>query len=182
MHQDDQCISMLRQCPSVSSAVRRIAPLAIPPTAVDILLFFTRISQDQNFQTDRIPPLTDITVLLNELWAFWHSMNGVDLRNDESGSVDLLTSATIGSQLGIYDGVPQTTLKAGKLQTVRFPWLTDSEQQCRQLQEIRTCRTSKSRQPFWCNNLYSISFTLTPPTPVSSSSSSPVDRSQPLHR
>ena len=36
---------MLRQCPSVSSAVRRIAQLAAPPTVVDILLFFTRISQ-----------------------------------------------------------------------------------------------------------------------------------------
>ena len=43
--------------------------------------------RDQNFQTDRIPPLTDITVLLNELWAFWHSMNVVDLRNDESGAL-----------------------------------------------------------------------------------------------
>ena len=104
------------------------------------------------------------------------------LAYDESGSTDLLTSAMIGSQLGIYDGVPQTTLKAVKLQTVRFPGLTDSEQQCRQLQEIRKCRTSKSRQPFWCSNLSAISFTLTPPTPVSSSSSSPVDRSQPLHR
>ena len=114
-----------------------------------------RFLRDQNFQTNRIPPLTDITVLLNELWAFWHSMNGVDLRNDESGSADLLTSATIGSQLGIYDG----TLKAVKLQTVRFPWLTDTEQQRRQLQEIRTCRTSKSRQSFWCNNLSAISFT-----------------------
>ena len=109
-------------------------------------------------------------------------MNGVDLRNDESGSADLLTSATIGPQLRVYDGVPQTTLQAVKLQTVRFPWLTDSEQQCRQLQEIRTCRTSKSRQPFCCNNLSATSFTLTPPTPVSSSSSSPVDRSQPLYQ
>ena len=69
-----------------------------------------------------------------------------------------------------------------RLQTVRVPWLTDPEQQCRQLQEIRTYRTSKSRQPFWCNNLSAISFTLTPPTPVSSSSSSPVDHSQPLHQ
>ena len=109
-------------------------------------------------------------------------MNGMDLRNDETGSVDLLTSATIGSQLGAYDGVPQTTLKVVRLQTVRVPWLTDYEQQCRQLQEIRTCRTSKSRQPFWYNNLSAISFTLTPTTPVSSSSSSPVDRSQPLHQ
>ena len=124
--------------------------------------------RDQNFQTHRIPPPTYITVLLNELWAFWHSMNGVDLRNDESGSADFLTSAMIGSQLRVYDGVPQTTLKAVKLQTVRFPWLTDSEQQCRQLQEIRTCRTSKSLQPFWCNNLSATSFTLTPSTPVSS--------------
>ena len=70
--------------------------------------------RDQNFQTDRIPPLTDITVLLNELWAFWHSMNDVDLRNDKLGSADLLTSATIGSQLGVYDSVSQITLKAVK--------------------------------------------------------------------
>ena len=104
-------------------------------------------------------------------------MNGGDLRNDESGSADLLTS-----QLEVYDGISQTTLKAVMLQTVRFPWFTDSEQQCRELQEIRTCRTSRSRQPFWRNNLSAISFTLMPPTPVSSSSSSPIDRSQPLHR
>ena len=45
-----------------------------------------RFLRDQNFQTDRIP-LTYITVLLNELWAFWHSMNFVDLRNDESGAL-----------------------------------------------------------------------------------------------
>ena len=109
-------------------------------------------------------------------------MNGGNLRNDESGSADLLTSATIGSQLGVYDGVPQTTLKAVMLQAVRFPWLTNFEQQCRQLHEIRTCQTSRSRQPIWCNNLSAISFMLTPPTPVSSSSSSPVDHSQPLHR
>ena len=64
--------------------------------------------RDQNFQTDRIP-LTDITVLLSELWAFWPSMNVVDLRNDKSGSPDLLTSATNGSQLRVHDGVPQTT-------------------------------------------------------------------------
>ena len=137
--------------------------------------------RDQNFQTDRIP-LTDITVLLNELWAFWHSMNVVDLRNDESGSADLLTSATNGSQLRIYDGIPQTTRRTVKLQTVLLPWFADIEQQCRQLQEIRTCRTSESSQPFWCNSLPATSFTLTPPTPESSSSSSPVDRSQPLHR
>ena len=105
--------------------------------------------RDQNFETDRIPPLTDITVLLNALWAFRHSMNGGDLRNDESGSADLLTSATIRSQLEVYDGIPQTTLKAVILQTVRFPWFTDSEQKCRQLQEIRTCRTSRSRQSVW---------------------------------
>ena len=127
---------MLRQCPSVSSAVRRIAPLAAPPTVVDILLFFIRFLRDQNFQTDRIPPLTDITVLLNELWAFRHSMNIGDLRHDESGSADLLTSATIRSHLEVDDGVPQTTLRAVMLQTVRFPGSTDSEQQCRHLQEI----------------------------------------------
>ena len=112
-------------------------------------------------------------------------MNGGDLRNDESGSADLLTSATIRSQLEVYDGIPQTILKAVMLQTVRFPWFTDSEQQCRQLQEIRTCRTcrtSRSRQSVWCNNLSAISFMLTPPTPVSSSSSSPIYHSQPLHR
>ena len=38
-------VSMLRQGPSVSSAVRRITPIAIPPTVADIILFFTRISQ-----------------------------------------------------------------------------------------------------------------------------------------
>ena len=116
-------------------------------------------------QTDRLPPLTDITVLLNDLWAFWRSMNIVDLQNDESGSADLLTAATNGSQMRIYDGIPQTTLKTVKLQTVRLPWLADTEQQCRQLQEIRTCRTSELRQPFWCNNLSATSFTLTPQTP-----------------
>ena len=52
--------------------------------------------RDQNFQTDRIP-LTDITVFLNDKWVLWPRMNGVDLRNDKSGSADLLTSATDGS-------------------------------------------------------------------------------------
>ena len=69
-----------------------------------------------------------------------------------------------------------------KLQTVLLPLFADAEQQCRQLQEIRTCRTSESRQPLLCCSLSAISFTLAPPTPESSSSSSPVDRSQPLHR
>ena len=137
--------------------------------------------RDQNFQTDRIP-LTDITVLLNELWAFWPSMNVVDLRNDKSGSVDLLTSATNGSQPRKHDGVPQTTHQTVKLLTVLLPLFADTEQQCRQLQEIRTCRTSESRQPLLCCSLSATSFTLTPPTPESSSSSSPVDHSEPLHR
>ena len=73
--------------------------------------------RDQNFQTDRIP-LTYITVLLNDLWTLWPRMNGVDLRNNKSGSADLLTSATNGSQLRIYDGIPQTTHQTVKLQTV----------------------------------------------------------------
>ena len=64
--------------------------------------------RDQNFQTNRIP-LTDITVFLDELWAFWHSMNVVDLRNEKSGSADLLTSATNESQPRVHDGVPQPT-------------------------------------------------------------------------
>ena len=131
--------------------------------------------RDQNFQTDRIP-LTDITGFLNDKWALWPRMNGVDLRNDKSGSADLLTSATDGSQLRIYDGIPQTTHQTVKLQTVLLPLFADIEQQCRQLQEIRT---SESRQPLLCNSLSATSFTLTPPTPESSS---PVDRSQPLHR
>ena len=109
-------------------------------------------------------------------------MNGVDLRNDKSGSADLLTSATDGSQLRIYDSIPQTTHQTVKVQTVLLPLFADTEQQCRQLQEIRTCRTSESRQPLLCNSLSATSFTLMPPTPESSSSSSPVDCSQPLHR
>ena len=137
--------------------------------------------RDQNFQTDRIP-LADITVFLNDKWALCLGMNDVYLRNDKSGSADLLTLATDGLQLRIYDGIPQTTHQAVKLQTVILPLFPDIEQQCKQLQEIRTCRTSESRQPLLCNNLSATSFTLTPPTPESSSSSSPVDRSQPLHR
>ena len=108
--------------------------------------------RDQNFQADGIP-LTDITVFLNDVWALWPRMNGVDFRNDKSGSADLLTSATDGSQLRIYDGIPQTTHQTVKLQTVLFPLFTDIAQQCRQLQEIRTCRTSESRQPLLCNSL-----------------------------
>ena len=69
-----------------------------------------------------------------------------------------------------------------KPQTVLLPLPADAEQQCRQLQEIRTCRTSESRQPLLFCSLSAISFTLTPPTPEFSSSSSSVDRSQPLHR
>ena len=136
--------------------------------------------RDQNFQTDRIP-LTDITVFLEELWAFWPSMNVVDLRNDKTGNSDLLTSATNGSQPRVHDGVPQTTYQTVKPQTVLLPLPTDAEQQCSQLQEIRTCRTSESRQPLLCCSLSAISVKLTPPTPESSSSSSPVDHSQPLH-
>ena len=64
--------------------------------------------RDQNFQTDRIP-LTDITVLLYELWAVWPSMTVGNLRNDKSGSADLLTSAMNGSQPRIHDGIPRTT-------------------------------------------------------------------------
>ena len=137
--------------------------------------------RDQNFQTDRIP-LTDITVFLDELWAFWPSMNVVDLRNEKSGSADLLTSATNGSQPRVHDGVPQPTYQTVKPQTVLLTLPADAEQQCRQLQEIRTCRTSESRQPLLRCSLSAISFALTSPTPESSSSSSPVDRSQPLHR
>ena len=44
------------------------------------------------------------------------------------------------------------------------------------------CQTSESRQPLLCNNVSVTSFTLTPPTPESSSSSSPADRYQPLNR
>ena len=109
-------------------------------------------------------------------------MNVVDLRNEKSGSADLLTSATNGSQPRVHDGVPQATYKTVKLQTVLLPLFADVEQQCRQLQKIRTCRTSESGQPLLCCSLSAISFTLTPPTPESSSSSYPVDRSQPLHR
>ena len=137
--------------------------------------------RDQKFQTDRIP-LTDITVFLNDKWALWPRMNGVDLRNDKSGSADLLTSATDGSLLRIYDGIPLTTTQTVKLQTVLLSLFADIEQQCRQLQEIRTCQTSESRQPLLCNSLSATSFTLTSPTRESSSSSSPVDCSQPLHR
>ena len=137
--------------------------------------------RDQNFQTDRIP-LTDTTVLLYELWASWPSMNVVNLQNDKSGSADLLTSATNGSQPRIHDGIPRTTHQTVTLQTVLPPLFADAEQQCTQLQEIRTWRTSESRQPLLCCSLSAISFTLTLPTPESSSSSSPVDRSQPLHR
>ena len=98
--------------------------------------------RDQNFQTDRIP-LTDITVLVYELWASWPSMNVVNLRNDKSGSADLLTSATNGSQPRIHDGIPRTTHQTVTLQTVLLPLFADTEQQCRQLHEIRTCRTSR---------------------------------------
>ena len=140
-----------------------------------------RILRDQTFRTDRIP-LTDITVLLYELWSSWPSMNVVHLRNDKSGSADLLTSATKGSQPRIHDGIPRTTHQTVTLQTVLLPLFPDIEQQYKQLQDIQTCQTSQSRQPLWCNNLSTTYFTLTPPTPESSSSSSPVDHSQPLHR
>ena len=109
-------------------------------------------------------------------------MNSVDLRNDKSGSADLLTSAMDWSQVRIYDGIPQTTHQTVKLQTVLLPLFADVEQQCRQLQEMRTCRTSESCQPLLYNSLSATSFTLMPPTRESSSSSSSVDRFQPLHR
>ena len=95
--------------------------------------------RDQNFQTDRIP-LTDITVFLDELWAFWPSMNVVDLRNERSGSADLLTSATNESQPRVHDNTPQPTYQTVKPQTVLLPSFFP------QLHEIRTCRTSESRR------------------------------------
>ena len=109
-------------------------------------------------------------------------MNYMHLRNDKSGSADLLTSATKGSQPRIHDGIPRKTHQTVTLQTVILPLFPEIEQQCKQLQDIQTSRTLQSRPPLWCNNLSATSFTLTPPTPESSSSSSPVDRSQPLHR
>ena len=166
---------------SLRRPVTPIVSLAVLPTDDDIFFLFHGFLRDQNFQTDRIP-LTDITVFLNDKWALWPKMNSVDLRNDKSGSADLLTSATDGSQLRIYDGIPQTTHQTVKLQTVLLPLFADIEQQCRQLQEIWMCRTAESRQPLLYNNLSATSFTLMPPTRESSSSSSPVDRSQPLHR
>ena len=138
------CIKMIGASVCYVSVLLFLQELVRSRRSLSLLLLLTfscslhGYLRDQNFQTDRIPPLTDIAVLLIELWAFWYSMNVVDLRNDESGSADLLTSATIGSQLRVYDGIPQTTLKTVKLQTVRLPWLTDTEQQCRQIQEIRT--------------------------------------------
>ena len=140
-----------------------------------------RILRDQTFQTDRIP-LTDITALLCKLWISWPSMSVGSLRNDKSGSADLLTSAMNGSQPRIHDGIPETTDQTVTLQTILPPLFEDTEQQCRQLQEIRMCRTSESRQPRLSTNLSTTSFTLIPPIPESSSSLSPVDRSQPLHR
>ena len=106
----------------------------------------------------------------------------MDLRNEISWSADLLTSATNEPQPRVHDGAPQPTYQTVKPQTVLLPLPADAEQQCRQLHEIRTCRTSESRQPLLCGSLSAISFTLTPPTLESMSSSSPVDRSQPLHR
>ena len=139
--------------------------------------------RDQEFQTDRIP-LTDITVFLIEIWAFRPSMNVADLRDEGSGSADLLASAMRESQPGVDDCVPQPTYQTVKPETVLLPLTTDAEQQCRQLQEIRTCRTSESRQPLLLCSLSAISSTHTPPwnTPEFSSFSSSVDRFQPLRR
>ena len=88
-----------------------------------------RILRDQTFQTD-------ITALLYELWTSWPSMNVGNLRNDKSGSTDLLTSARNGSQPRIHDGIPGTTDQTVTLQIVLPPLFEDIEQQCRQLQEI----------------------------------------------
>ena len=90
------------------------------------------ILRDQTFQTDRIP-LTDITVILYELWASGPNMNVVHLRNDKSGSADLLTSATKGSQPRIHDGIPRKTHQTVTLQTVLLPLFPEIEQQCKQL-------------------------------------------------
>ena len=74
------------------------------------------------------------------------------------------------SQPGVGDCVPQPTYHA--------------EQQCKHLQEFRTCQTSESRQPLLLCILWAISSTRTLPwnTPDFSSSSSAIDRLQPLHR
>ena len=120
----------------------------------------------QEFQTHRIP-LTDMTDFLNdylstpdsrdvrELWAFRPHMNWVkvicvwqlgvifhqyvaDLRDEGSGSADLLASAMRDSQSGVGDCVPQPTYQTVKPETVLLPLPPDAEQQCRQLQEFRT--------------------------------------------
>ena len=167
---------------------------------------------EQEFQTDRIP-LTDITDFLHDylstphsrdvgkLWAFRPSLNWMkvicvwqfrvifhhyiaDLRDEGSGSADLLASAMRESQPKVDDRVPQPIYQIVKLETVLLPLPTDAEQQCRQLQEIGTCRTSESRQPLLLCSLSAVSSTRTLPwnTPEFSSSSSSVDRFQPLQR
>ena len=77
--------------------------------------------------------------------------------------------------------MPQPTYQTVKPETVLLPLPTDAEQQCRQLQKIRTCHTSESRQPLLLCSLSAISFMRTPPwnTPEFSSS---VDHFQPLRR
>ena len=85
-------------------------------------------------------------------------MNVGNLRNDKSGSADLLTSAMNGSQPRIHDGIPRSTDQTVTLQTVLPPLFADTELQCRQLQEIRMCRTSESRQPLLSKNLSATSF------------------------
>ena len=60
----------------------------------------------------------------------------------------------------------------------------DIEQQCRQLQDFRTCRTPESRQPPLLCSLSAVSSTRTLPRkpPEFSSSSSSIDHFQPLRR
>ena len=100
------------------------------------------------------------------------------------GSADLLASAMRDSQPGVGDCVPQPTYQIVKPETVLLPFPPDTEQQCRQLQEFRTCRTSESRQPLLLCSLSAISstHTLLRKPPEFSSSSSSIDRFQPLRR
>ena len=86
-----------------------------------------------------------------------------DLRDEGSGSADLLASAMRDSQTGVGDCVPQPTYQTVKPETVLLPLPPDAEQQCRQLQEFRTCRTSESRQPPLLCSLSAISSTRTLP-------------------
>ena len=145
--------------------------------------------REQELETDRryVRELWAIRPRINwgkvicvwELHVFFHQYVA-DLRDERSGKVVLLMSALRDSQPEVDHYVPQSAFQTVKSENVLVPTPPDTEQQCRQLQHFRMCRTSESRQPPLLCSLSAVSSACMLPQkpPEFPSSSSSIDRFQ----